>query len=384
MDMEKTIPPTFADEAETVFHSEVSETVGPQKALTQRDIINLPDVAGQEERLRPLFFIYSKGKVKHAEIPTDENIFHIGRGENNEIIIDDNSVSDTQVAIIKMGKYAYFMDCGTKDCCYFNGVKKRQAIAPIESRMVMKIGNTWVIYLGIDCRMFDETDSIILKRSLITNHTHQKSEAEVLLKCDQGEWYSDTAPILVGSHNACDYRLKGDNIQPFHFIVYFNPKGVFVEDLTHGKPGIKINNMNCIGARPVKEDVSISIGKLSIFMYIYGDVQERCNALFSHVTEKPNLAISNLKISTPPVTLPKTNERLSIGRSNVANIVIPDPAVSRIHAHMVIRDKCIFLVDNNSHNKTYVNLKPINKSSVLPGDIFEFGDTAFLLHYAHD
>jgi pSer/pThr/pTyr-binding forkhead associated (FHA) protein len=381
MNMDKTILPAFAAEAETVYAGEIAETVGPQKALTQREVLNVP---GQNSsKLKPSFFIYEKGKIRTVDIGADENIFHLGRGGHNEIVLDDNSISDTQVAVIRVGKDVYFMDCGTKDCVTFNGVKKRQAVTSSDSRMIMKIGQTWVVYLGIDSSMFDETDSIVLKRSLITTHSHQKSEAEVLLKSDQGEWYSDSAPIIVGSHNACDYRMKGQNIQPFHFMVYFNTNGVCVEDLTHGKPGIKINNMNCIGSRPIAGDVTISLNSVNIFLYVYGDAKARTETLFKNLNPTPNLALTNLKVNTPSVTLPKTNERLSIGRSEVANVIIPDPAVSRIHAHIVIRDKCLFLVDNNSHNKTYVNLKQIVKTTAKPGDIIEFGDTAFLLHYSN-
>ena len=381
MDMEKTIPPNFdapkGSSAETVFAPGVSETVGPERALTHREVLSVPN----DKRLVPSFFVYEKNKIKHIEIPKDENIFRIGRGESNDIVLNDNTISDTQVAIVKMGDYCYFMDCGTKDCVSFNGVKKRQAVAKVDSRMVMKVGNSLLIYIGIDCRMYDETDSILLKRSLITSHGHRASEAEVLIKCDQGEWYSDSAPILVGSHNTCDYKVTGPQVQPFHFMVYFNKSGLFVEDLTHGTPGIKIDNLRLIGAKPVKEDCSIYIDKKCIFLYVYGDVKERCDALFGDLNEKANLAITNLKNSLEPVCLPKTNERLSIGRSSESNIVIPDPSVSRIHAHVVIRDKCLFLVDNNSHNKTYINLKPITKATVIPGDIIEFGDTPFLLHY---
>ena len=82
-----------------------------------------------------------------------------------------------------------------------------------------------------------------------------------------------------------------------------------------------------------------------------------------------------------PVTLPRTNERLSVGRESTANIIITDPSVSRVHAYITIREKCLFLADNGSFNKTYMNLKPIVKAIVRPGDIIEFGDTSFLLYY---
>ena len=369
--MEKTIAPRNI--------VSVSETVGPQKGLTHREVLS-----DSEGRLTPSFFVYEKNKVRHVQIPEDENIFKIGRSESADITINDNTLSDIQIAIVKLGNYCYFMDCGTKDRSYFNGVLKRQMVVPAESRMVMKVGKTSIVYVGLDCRNLDETDSIILKRSLIHTHStaNTESEAEILLKSNFGEWYSDSAPILVGSHNSCDYKISGPMVKPFHFIVYFSPQGAFIEDLTGGSPGIKVDGLSCRGCKPIKGDLIVAIEKLEIFLYVYGEISQRSQSLFAGYKPNQDLALTPLSFpDAQAIPLPKTNERLTIGRSSECNLVIPDPSVSRIHAHVIIRDKCLFLVDNNSHNKTYVNLKPIIKSSVLPGDIMEFGDTAYMLHY---
>lgn len=358
----------------------IGETVSPQKALTSRELLN----ETHNQRLTPSFFINDKGKIKHIEIPADESIFKIGKSTHADVTLDDNMISDFQVAVVKMGNYCYFMDCGTKDKVYFNGIQKRQVVAPADSRMIMKIGNTWVVYIGIEGQYYDETDSIILKRSLIANNNENNpSESEILIKSNFGEWHSDSAPILVGSHNACDYKITGDEIQPFHFLIAFTPQGIRLEDLTQGKPGLKVDGLNSIGIRPVKEDICIKINKLAIFIYIYGDPKIHCDTLFKDYNPKANLAITPLSIGkVAPIPLPRTNEKLSIGRSKECNILIPDdPSVSRTHAHMIIRDKCLLVEDNQSHNKTYVNLKPIHKASVLPGDVLEFGDSAYMLHY---
>ncbi|MCM8537990.1 MAG: FHA domain-containing protein [Lentisphaeraceae bacterium] len=357
----------------------VADTVGPQNGLTHREILE-----PETPRMKPSFFIYEKNRVRQVDINNEESIFKIGKGQDCDITLDDNTISDTQVSVIRMGEYCYFMDCGTKDRVTFNGVTKRQEVSLAETRMIMKIGNTWVVYIGIDAANFDDTDSIVLKRSLI-NSTPQSStpEAEILLKSNFGEWYSDSAPILVGTHSSCDYKISGDNIQPYHFLISYGPQGVFIEDMTHGKPGIKVDGLNCIGIRPIKDDITINIGKLAIYLYAYGDIKERCRTLFHNYNPKADLALSALsEHKNKSINLPRTNEKLTIGRSSDSNIIIPDdPSISRIHAYMVIRDKCLFLEDNQSHNKTYVNLKPITKTSVLPGDIIEFGDSAFLLHY---
>ena len=358
----------------------VSETISSQNPLTSREILN--DAGNQ--RLTPSFFVYEKGRIDHVKIPLDQSILKIGRSENADVTLNDNLISDFQVAVVKMGSYCHFMDCGTKDNVLFNGVKRRQVIAPCESRMIMKIGNTWVVYIGIDGDHYDETDSIILKRSLSRENANENlSEAEVLLKSNFGEWHSDSAPILVGSHNVCDYKISGQNVQPLHFLIAFTPQGLRLEDLTQGKPGLKVDGLNSTGTRPVTEDLCIHIDKLAIYLYVYGELKIHCDTLFSTFTPTPALAITPLSNGVVrPIPLPKTNEKLSIGRSEDCNILIPDdPSISRLHAYVLIREKCLLVEDNASHNKTFVNLKPIHKASVLPGDVLEFGDSAYLLNY---
>ncbi|MCH2206863.1 MAG: FHA domain-containing protein [Lentisphaerales bacterium] len=358
----------------------VNKTISSQKNLTSREVLN----ETHNQRLTPSFFIYKKGTIEHIEIPPDESTFKIGKSTHADVTLDDKMISDVQVAVVKMGNYCYFMDCGTKDKVYFNGIQKRQVVVPVDSRMIMKIGSTWVVYIGIDGHYYDETDSIILKRSLIDNPSNSAPiEAEILIKSNFGEWHSDAAPILVGSHNACDYKISGDEIKPFHFLLAFTPDGIRLEDLTQGKPGIRVDGLNSIGVRPVKEDLCVTINKLAIYLYVYGDPKIHCDTLFKEYNPKSGLAITPLSNGqVKAIPLPRTNEKLSVGRSKECNILIPDdPSVSRTHAHVIIRDKCLLVEDNQSQNKTYVNLKPIHKASVLPGDILEFGDSAYMLHY---
>jgi pSer/pThr/pTyr-binding forkhead associated (FHA) protein len=375
--MNKTIAPFDKTEHQGLSSN---ETVGPAQALTSRDVLKDPNTP----RLTPSFFVYEKNRVNCIEIPADESIFRIGKSETCDVTLNDNMISDTQITVIKMGGYCYFMDCGTKDRVAFNGVKKRQLVVPIESRVVMKVGNTWIVYLGLDGNLHEDTDSIILKRSLLASHNSvETSDGEILIKSNFGEWYSSSAPILVGTHNVCDYQISGENIQPFHFIIFFSPQGPFIEELTHGRPGITVNGLNSIGSSPMKNDITVSIGKLSIYIYLYGNMKEHCEELFKGLNPCAELALTPLSTkNATPIALPKTNERLSIGRLSECNIIIPDdPSISRLHAYINIRDKSLQLTDNNSHNKTYVNLKPISKKSVLPGDIIEFGDSSYLLHY---
>jgi len=358
-------------------------------AVTQQSIEGL-DTEGMFSRLasgvRPSFYVYQKRRLKRYEIAEGESIFKIGRGEDCDIVIDDPAISSEQLIVVKLGDYCYFMDCGTQDCVSFNGVRKRQESAPAESRMLIKVGKFWIVYLGIDAVDYlDERESVVLKRSLVMGDTLEREapQAELLIKSEYGEWATSKAPILVGSHSTCDYRIDGPGIEPFHFMLYFNPQGAFVEDLTQGSPGIKVDGIKCIGAKPVSTDVTIDISNFDIYVYVYGNIKERCETLFSDFNNKTDLMLTALSPEDlDPIVLPFGNKRLKVGRNDECDITIEHPSVSREHAYIIVREKCFHLADNHSSNKCFVNLKPIEKSTVRPGDIIEFGHASYLVHYA--
>ena len=339
--------------------------------------LNIP----KHERLTPSFFVYEKGQVSRIQIHEDQTQFQIGSREDNEVVIHDPHCSDVQVSIIQIGKQCYFMDCGENDAVQFNGIQKRQEVIPAESRMVMKIGSAWIIYIGIDHQKYDETDSVLLKRSLIKCIKSKNSYGEVLLKLGNHEWYSSSAPILVGSHNSCDYRIEHPDVSPFHFIVYYSPAGLYIEDITHGKPGILLNGSPCRFPVILSEDSLIEVGKLKISAFIYGNIQEQCNFLYSELQRRPGLVLTNLKRSDSCHALPQSNRKLSIGRSDDCNIVLQDNSASKVHAHLMVRDKHVLIQDNHSTNGIYLNRDQINRASIKPGDIVEMGDSCFLLHY---
>jgi pSer/pThr/pTyr-binding forkhead associated (FHA) protein len=335
--------------------------------------------------LSPTFYIFSKTSKTSFRIPDDEQVFKIGRSEECDIIIDDSMISNVQVSVVKLGNYCYFMDCGNEDCVSFNGIGNRQVAVSSECRMIIKVGNTWIVYIGIDSKDYeDERDTFILKRSLIMGKKlESKTQAQLLIKSSFGETTTDSAPVLIGSHKSCDYKISGEGIEPFHFLIYFNPSGLFVEDLTRGRPGIKVNAMNCIGARPINEDLTINIGKLEIFLYVYGNVLDRCKHLFKDLNTKPELAITDLHAQNAiPITLAKSKGRISIGRSPECDIELDDPSVSWEHAFMQIKEKCFYVADNNSSNKCFLNCEQVDKAKVQPGDIIEFGHRCYLVHYA--
>ena len=76
--------------------------------------------------------------------------------------------------------------------------------------------------------------------------------------------------------------------------------------------------------------------------------------------------------------MPITKPIITIGRAK-ADIVIPDPEISRTHCEIVILPDKIVLKDLNSTNGTYFDNLKISKTEIGDKDEFSIGDTTLML-----
>ncbi len=70
-------------------------------------------------------------------------------------------------------------------------------------------------------------------------------------------------------------------------------------------------------------------------------------------------------------------DRMSLGRSSRADVVIDDPRMSRIHAYVVKDAEKFIFVDANSTNGSFINGVRVNRRMIHSGDIIRCGDTEF-------
>ena len=359
-----------------------SKTIITQAETVRLGLTSLSPQAGFNKVLKPSFFVFEKGQVRRVEIKDDQPIYTIGRDPEADIRISDGSVAPIQVACVKFGKRWFFMDCGASDLTLMDGITRRQVDFRSESRMILRVGTSWVIFCGLDCDTYTDTDSCALKRSLLEVQGNDLPDlACVRLLCNGKEQGSSAAPILVGTHESCDFHLNDSSLSPFHFIIYWNQKGLFLEDLTLGTPGVQINGRRLIGAHLFHQGAQIEAGGQKFTVEILGSILEQAEALTSRYSRQPHLTLTNTSGLMPSIVLMPNRESLSVGRQSDCRIYIPHPSVSRIHAYLTVKEKQILIQDNQSSNKTWVNLKPIDRGVLRAGDVIEFGSIPFLLHY---
>ena len=152
--------------------------------------------------LTPSFYLCKGNDIVQYSIPDRKQLFKIGRSKTCDIVVDDNSVSNEQVAIVKLGEMCYFMDCGSQDKVSFNGVRQRQVAIPTEGRMVMKIGNLIrIVYVGINYESYPKlSDTMLIRKSLgIDMTSKERFEGEIFFNSHYGEWLTHSSAILIGS-----------------------------------------------------------------------------------------------------------------------------------------------------------------------------------------
>ena len=71
----------------------------------------------------------------------------------------------------------------------------------------------------------------------------------------------------------------------------------------------------------------------------------------------------------------EVGNNMVIGRSPDCGLEVPDPNVSRHHAHFHFDGTQLRVVDNNSSNGTYLNEQRVSDGVLRHGDIIRFGET---------
>ncbi len=250
---------------------------------------NVPDTFSEEDSViieakkktgdfTPSFYVIDAKGIHITPIEDDDVIFNFGKSKDADCLVQDPSISETQMRAVHFKGRWTFMDTGTRDALSFNGIKTRQLTTTSEARTAIKCGNSWVIHVGLDSDRYDETDTQILQKSILNNIPEPYvDEASVTISYGSKAQSSTMAPILVGSHAACDFKQK--DLKPFHFIIYWSQVGLFIEDLTKGHPGVFLGDQRISGNTGINDTISITAGKKRFDVVVNGSLDLHRQAL---------------------------------------------------------------------------------------------------------
>lgn len=100
------------------------------------------------------------------------------------------------------------------------------------------------------------------------------------------------------------------------------------------------------------------------------DVPRHLRAMIATWRERRHAGLLALDWTSPAA------ERLLVGRSAEADVVLDDPTVSRRHAELLWRGGGWVLHDLASRNGTWVNGRVASRARICPGDLVRFAQQA--------
>src|SRR5687768_10292934 len=97
-------------------------------------------------------------------------------------------------------------------------------------------------------------------------------------------------------------------------------------------------------------------------------------------TDRPYLVVFFARDSTTVFRLPEKGE-VTLGRGEIADLHLPDNAVSRKHAKIEAAGSKARIVDHGSQNGPVVNGQPLKEPRTLvSGDVIELGSNTLVSH----
>ena len=237
-------------------------------------------------------YIVTGSSSREFPLDADEYEYTVGRSPDATITIDDNALSPTHLSIMKVKNECLFMDKGKRDILEFDGISTRQAFTPIESRLVIKLGQHWIIYEASNVLT---SDTVSINKQMIADEL-SKAElpGKVTLRYKNKEWETAKDSCLIGTHPICDVKIYSDSAAAFTALLYWTQDGIFIDKMGTCRAAICVNGARI--SQPVKLEGGdiISIGKEEIHVEFEGDVNARCFHIFKQVKPKPEMALTVL------------------------------------------------------------------------------------------
>ena len=335
------------------------------------------------KKFEPCVYNVTTSGFRRIAINVDQHVTTIGNGrENVDIHVAQPGISQTQAVLVLIGDQWLIMDCGSNDQLRVNGVATRQFVAELNARCVLTIGQSLLIFCGNEAEKSPHPETAMLNDPFTPNLVRENlAIGELTLRNERDEVTSKGAPIILGSHEMCDYFLQGNNVQPFHALIYWDREGIFLDPLNNNGVFLNSQPINC--SSPVENGATITIADVNIGAKITRNHKERCAQLYP----VESLAFDYFGFTavgdTPSesFTVPMVGQGVTIGRRNTCDIVLNDSFLSREHAQLIPSGKGLTLFDTYSSNGVFVNGERVKKSRVHVGDIIEIGHSHFLIHY---
>jgi len=274
----------------------------------------------------------------------------IGRSNNNDIKIDDDSISREHVLIIKENSKISIEDLNSANGTFVNNKKITKTYINLNDEV--KLGNH---ILDLQSILSESTDKTQLKTIVTANKTiftEENNSKEKLSK------------IRIGRASDNEIILNYPQISSHHAEVTIDYGKYNIRDL--GSLNGTFVNREKITQREINEYDLIHIGSVKINL---NDIKQA----FTHSESKD--------VSNEIIVLKPGINRIGRGKDN--DIIVNHPMVSSFHAEIINTDGKLEIIDNNSTNGIFVNGIKVTRSFITLDDDISLGIFPLRISPAH-
>lgn len=311
----------------------------------------------------------------------------LGRSPDNDIVIDEPSVSRNHAVLTTTNGHYVIEDLGSMNGTKVDGTSVSKQ--PVASGTPVLLGDVEIVVgqIGEQDHQSDNTQISHQKESPDQTVVRKPVPNTGWLAVNNSDGAADVYRLkpganVIGRDAECDLPLNDPYISRKHAIVSFRNGKASVSDLG-SRGGIKVNEQ-AIAGTAVTTGFEIAVGEtviklVSVESPVNFDGTQ--NSEHTRFEKGPSKAVVAMVISGPDAGKSfRLNEGANlIGRTPGCAINLTDGTVSKVHAQIMCAGDKMSVADLDSRTGTKVGNKPVTGTSISNGDVVSIGQTRFTL-----
>ena len=311
----------------------------------------------------------------------------IGRASDNDIVIDDPTVSRYHAQITHTNGGYYLEDLGSMAGTAVDG--KRKAREQVTAGSILNLGNTEIKFNGVDT-VLEQPESHPAAPSgdsPITRFVSREVQKTAWLAVTGGPAMGQTYHLSEGNNRigrdpSNDLSLEDPFVSRSHAVVRVeNGKTYLVAMGSNGET--KVNGKR-IQSDSVGQGSSIKIGETELELMQVEQPQLQAqgtangNTLHDTRGQQAGLLVVKAGVDSGKSYMIKEGDNV-IGRDLECSVTLTDDSVSRQHAVLRLQNGKLTLFDLGSTSGTELDGRPVRGNLLQRGDLIEMGKSQVIL-----
>ena len=334
---------------------------------------------------------FKSGPRAGQSIPLNPGLTSIGRGPDNDVVVDDAAVSREHATIAYEGGQFIVEDAGSSSGTIVEGSPAAQTV--LTSGSSIQLGETELVFMQAE-----GTFAAAAGAPAATGAGGQQPGETLVMQPqaaavmawlavtggpEKGKTYQLTAAdTTIGRDTTNDFVLADAAVSRRHVMLKYQDDKFILLDVGSAS-GTKVNNKTVTGKSLAAGGV-IQIGQtqLTLVDVEAGEAAPQASASDATMVSQPESGGGVLIVQSGPdsgKSFPLVQGENTIGRDNDCQIILTDQTVSRQHAMVRRQDESCTVHDLGSRTGTRVDGETLTELTLSSGDTISIGRSELTL-----